>query len=121
MKIMYKNVFWLLFLLTSNAVFAAHSNLHQLDISRNEFGLNPKQMTCIYNSISDTVICRPEDPYAPNAPETKTFNKVYVRKLTSDPAGLNFLGTFPNPGLNPGPISEYTSTNPIHSIYTSKY
>jgi hypothetical protein len=102
---------------------ASRRNLYRLNISRNEFGLNPAEYICYYDDVSKQVTCQPVDPNKPFTSDTYTFNNVYVKKLTSDPKGIGFVGSFQNPNLNPGLPHEYTSTLSIFpfAVYISKY
>jgi hypothetical protein len=129
--IFYKKIAYFLFIMSHFSLYAPYSQMllrhgaseYQLNISRNQFGLNPWQTICIYDAIAQRVICRPKDFSNIYTQDVHIFHDVYVKKLTSDPVGIGRLGSYPNPGLNPGHPSEYTSTNSIFPfvVYTSKY
>lgn len=116
-----KNIVAFGLLITSITVVDARRSRHQLDISGNVFGLNKYTVICMYDDVSKSVECKPIDPYAPDAFQTKYFPNVYVRKLTSDPRGVGYLGKYRSPDLNPGFISEYTSNIENFSVWVSKY
>ncbi len=113
----------LLFITPLYASLRLRRNMYTLNITYNVFGLNPKQYICAYDDIAKQVVCEPKDITDPYANDIQVFRNVYVRKLTSDPVGIGYIGYFQNPNLNAGPPHEYTSTRTIFpfEVYASKY
>lgn len=116
-----KKAYCLLFLVMSVFALEARRNKYQLDISRNDFGLDKRKVICTYDDIAKQVTCESVDQNDPDASNRRYFANVYVRKLTSDPTGLGYIGKYRNPDINPGFPTEYTSTRENFTIYTSKY
>ncbi len=115
---MIKFLFLLLIVQSSSGI---RTNKHLLNISRNQLGLDPINSICTYDDIAKKVSCRSAKPENHLIVEPQYFSNVYIRKLTSDPVGIIFIGNYRNPDLNPGHPTEYTSTAEIFSVYTSKY
>jgi hypothetical protein len=108
----------LAFLLSYCTTFFAYTNRYVVNITRNTLGIDPEHFQASYDSLQNHVVITSVDLLNPS---TLIIPNVYVRRLTSDPRGINFIGTIPNPLINPGHPYDFTSYRDIYEIYSSKY
>jgi len=99
-------------------ILHANRNTYSVDIQANSYGVHPDDYEALYDDITKKVVFNPIDP-AHN--DKIAIPMVYVQRLMSDPPGHNFIGTIPNPQINPGFIADSTSSRPYFKLYASKY
>lgn len=68
----------------------------ELNTSQNQVGIPSQEMVCKYDDVAKRVRCIAKDLYSPNAPYSRMFLNVYVRKTAADNMGIDLIGTYPN-------------------------
>lgn len=111
-------VLLLFFLIGLQSSLYSYINKYSVNIRANNYGIDPQHFHATYDDVAKRVIFTSTDSMNPG---TIIIPNVYKRKLISDPPGINFIGTIPNPHINPGFITDSTSYREINELYSSKY